>query len=50
MDTSDHGLPQLISGLGPAANGLTGVGELFLRFQFELITFLSVIIHRGLKY
>jgi hypothetical protein len=39
MDTSDHGLPQLIKGPGPVANGLTGVGEMSLRFHFELTGF-----------
>jgi hypothetical protein len=49
MDTSDHGLPQLINDPGSFANVLTGVGEMSLRFHFELSGFLSVLIHRGLK-
>jgi len=39
VDTSNHGLPQLIKGPGPVANGLTGVGEMSLSFQFELAGF-----------
>jgi hypothetical protein len=39
MDTFGHGLLQLIKGPGPVANGLTGVGEMALRFHFELTGF-----------
>jgi len=39
VDTSDHGLPQLIKVPGPVANGLTGVGEMPFRFQFDLTGF-----------
>jgi hypothetical protein len=49
VDTSDHGLPQLIKSQGPVDNGLTGVGEMSLPFHFELSGFISVLTHRGLK-
>jgi len=39
MDTFDHGLPHLFKGTEPVANGLTGVGEMSLRFHFELTGF-----------
>jgi len=49
IDTSDCGLPQLIKGPGPIANGLTGLGEMSLRFHFELSGFLGVLTNRRLK-
>jgi hypothetical protein len=49
MDTPDNEFPQLIKHPGPVTNGMTGVGEVSVRFQFELNRFSSVLTHGGLK-
>jgi len=49
MDTSDHGLPQLIKGPGPVANGLTDVDEMSFVFNSSLLVFKCPHTHRGLK-